>query len=77
MFTAELEKDPRKLAVVQMIVEMADTTGISVTVEGVETRGQLNLLRATRVDSVQGFLFGRPCTPDSVSQVIAADVIKF
>jgi len=34
---------------------------IATTAEGVETEQQFEMLRATGINTVQGYLFGRPC----------------
>jgi len=45
---------------------MARTLGVSVTAEGVEQTAQLELLRESACDLVQGFLLSRPVAPDEV-----------
>lgn len=62
-FTAELEADARSRALTRAIIEMARVLDIEVTVEGVETEGQLDILRGTDVATVQGYLLGRPMPP--------------
>lgn len=76
-FTAELEADTRSRAFTTAIVEMAQALGIDVTAEGVETDGQLDVLRGTDIATVQGYLLGRPMPPgaalDLARQPRAAD----
>jgi EAL domain-containing protein (putative c-di-GMP-specific phosphodiesterase class I) len=40
---------------------------LEVTAEGVETQTQLATLREEGVDSVQGYLFGRPTAPEKAA----------
>jgi EAL domain-containing protein (putative c-di-GMP-specific phosphodiesterase class I) len=39
---------------------LGKTLNILTTAEGIETEEQFQLLRATGVDQMQGYLFGRP-----------------
>ena len=57
---ASVHTDPRKKAVVRHLVALAHSIGITATAEGVETREEWDAARATRIDRVQGFFFGRP-----------------
>ncbi|CAG0998896.1 putative signaling protein [Methylophilaceae bacterium] len=53
----------------KVIVNMAKTLGIPVTAEGVETLEQLDFLRATGCDEVQGYYIGRPMPPNALIQL--------
>jgi len=59
-FVRDMETNPDNMAIVRAIAYLGHSLGMKVTVEGVETRSQLNLLRAMGCDSVQGFLYARP-----------------
>ena len=69
-FVAGIETDARSRAFVRAIIEMARALNISATAEGVETEGQLQALRQKGVESVQGYLLGRPMTPDAAEALI-------
>ncbi|RZA30217.1 MAG: GGDEF domain-containing protein [Proteobacteria bacterium] len=69
-FTASLETDPRSRVFVRAIIEMACALGLEVIVEGVETPGQLRLLRSQKITALQGYLLGRPMAPDAASDLI-------
>ena len=73
-FTAGIETDPRSLAFVRGIIDMARALGIGATAEGVETDGQLRLLRREGVATVQGYLLGRPMTPSAAAKLILEQV---
>jgi EAL domain-containing protein (putative c-di-GMP-specific phosphodiesterase class I) len=47
-------------AIVRTIVQLGSTLGIATIAEGVETREQLEAVRAQGCNEVQGYLFGRP-----------------
>lgn len=50
-------------AIVASVLTLARGLDIFVTAEGVETDHQFELLRVAGVQQVQGYLFGRPCSP--------------
>lgn len=55
-FQESMENDQ----IVQSIITLAKSLGLSVIAEGVETRGQLEKLRNFQCDMAQGFMFSRP-----------------
>ncbi|OCW55804.1 putative bifunctional diguanylate cyclase/phosphodiesterase [Hoeflea olei] len=59
-FIVEMETDARARAIVGSITAMAHELGIDVTAEGVETRGQVEALRAVGCETLQGYFLGRP-----------------
>ncbi len=69
-FTALLEIDPRSRIFVRAIIEMARALGIEAIAEGVETAGQLRLLCRRKITAVQGYLLGRPMTPDAAIELV-------
>lgn len=58
-FVRDLVEDPRDRAIASCIVDMSHFLGMTVIAEGVETPGQLEVLRAMGCDQAQGFLFSR------------------
>ncbi|WP_462121152.1 putative bifunctional diguanylate cyclase/phosphodiesterase [Methylorubrum thiocyanatum] len=67
-FVCDLQGRPEKVVVVEAIARMARALSMNVTVEGVETRQQLDVLREKRCDDAQGFLYS-PARP--ASEVLA------
>ena len=63
-------------AIVEAIVTIAHSLGLSAVAEGVETNDQLASLRAIGCDFAQGYFLGRPATADvfldSIDRVLAA-----
>ncbi len=66
-FVDGLGRDPDDTAIVQAIMVLASSLGLSVTAEGVETETQLTELVRLGCDRVQGFLFARPEAAAEVS----------
>lgn len=63
--------DPADGAIVRAIVELAHGLGKKVVAEGVETRGQLERLRAMRCTHAQGYLMARPMSADEATRYLA------
>ncbi|HEX2733690.1 MAG TPA: EAL domain-containing protein [Polyangiaceae bacterium] len=59
-FVENLPQNAKDGAIVSAIVTMGRGLGLTVVAEGVETEGQLEFLRNTGCDHVQGYLLGRP-----------------
>jgi EAL domain-containing protein (putative c-di-GMP-specific phosphodiesterase class I)/DNA-binding response OmpR family regulator len=55
-----IETDPARQALVAGLGHFAEATGCLLIAEGIETDGQLAMLRSLDVDLGQGFLLGRP-----------------
>jgi EAL domain-containing protein (putative c-di-GMP-specific phosphodiesterase class I) len=59
-FVSVMGSSDSGLALVRIVVQLADTLGLSVVAEGVETVEQADLLRGMGCAYAQGFLFARP-----------------
>ena len=60
-FTQNMTKRSECAAIVSSVLALGRGLGTVTTAEGVETEEQFELLRASGVNTVQGYLFGRPC----------------
>ena len=54
------EQAPQVTKIIETIVGLGHTLGMKVTVEGVETQEQFEMLQNSRCDQLQGYLLGRP-----------------
>jgi len=55
-----VDSDPRGRTILLSVIELAERLGNATIVEGVETAEQLEFLRHSGCQEVQGFFFGRP-----------------
>jgi len=65
-FVDDLEVSPKTAAVVQSLVSLAAALHLDIVAEGVETRSQLDLLRAMGCHLVQGYLVAKPMSAEDV-----------
>jgi EAL domain-containing protein (putative c-di-GMP-specific phosphodiesterase class I) len=71
-FVRDLERDASGAAIPEAIVALAKSLGLKVVAEGVETRGQLAVLRRLGCEEMQGYLFSRPLPGDEVLALLQA-----
>jgi len=64
--------DTEDTAIVRAVVTLAQTLGIVVTAEGVETAEQLAQLRALGCEQGQGYYFARPVAADRLPELLAS-----
>ncbi len=60
-------------SIIQAVIGLARSLGLSTVAEGVETEAQLNFLLAQGCDQVQGYMFSRPLP----AQTFTADWLQF
>ncbi len=69
-FVARMMDSNESLEVVRAIARLAETLGMSVVAEGVETPGQLAYLRELPCRYAQGFLFGHAAEPGEADRLV-------
>ncbi|MDA8443179.1 MAG: EAL domain-containing protein [Peptococcaceae bacterium] len=69
-FVAQL--NGRSDAIVLTIIQLAQNLGLKVIGEGVETKEQLNFLRARGCDAAQGFLMAKPVPAEKVAALLSS-----
>ncbi len=60
-FVQNLMTRPECRAIISAVLALGRGLDMAITAEGVETEEQFKLLASLGVDSIQGYLFGRPC----------------
>jgi EAL domain-containing protein (putative c-di-GMP-specific phosphodiesterase class I) len=69
-FIREITTDPGSLAISEAIITMSHRLNLEVVAEGVETAGQLKLLRDRHCDMVQGYHFSPPVTAEAFAGLL-------
>jgi EAL domain-containing protein (putative c-di-GMP-specific phosphodiesterase class I) len=62
-----IESEPEDLSIVRCIIDLARAFHHDVVAEGVETAGQLRVLRELGVNHAQGYFFARPMPAEQIS----------
>jgi diguanylate cyclase (GGDEF)-like protein len=65
------EREQAGVAYLSAIARMATSLGLRTVAEGVETHRHLHLVRSAGLDTVQGYLFGRPAPAAAFTQLLA------
>ncbi len=60
-FVQNVMTRPECRAIVSAVLALGRGLDMKITAEGIETEDQFELLSSLGVDSIQGYLFGRPC----------------
>jgi diguanylate cyclase (GGDEF)-like protein/PAS domain S-box-containing protein len=71
-FITDILRSAEDAAIVRSIITLGHSLGMLVVGEGVETQGQMDLLRSLGCDEVQGFLLGRPQAADLMTAQLDA-----
>jgi diguanylate cyclase (GGDEF)-like protein len=69
-FIWQLEASQRDREIVRAMIQLAHSLGVHAAAVGVETRAQLQALRAMGCDFAQGFLFSRPLALSELSRFL-------
>lgn len=75
-FISDLETNPDSRAIVEAVIKLARDLRMSVAAEGVETKGQFELLRHLSCGEIQGFLAGRPMPPEQFEDYLRQNSIS-
>lgn len=69
-FVRDIVSNSDDRAIIKAVISLARTLNLRVIAEGVETHEQLTYLREQGSDGIQGFLLGKPMTPNSFRQLL-------
>ena len=73
-FVSAVDEDPQAASIVAAFIELAVGLGMTTLAEGIETRGELDLLIARGCQLGQGYLFSRPVPPEEIIAFALAGV---
>jgi len=65
-FVRQLEQNPKDLAIIETILQLADKLDFDVVAEGVENSAQLQQLRSLGCQTAQGYMLGRPVSASTI-----------
>jgi diguanylate cyclase (GGDEF)-like protein len=69
-FVREAGTRPENVAIIQSIVQLAQSFRMSVTAEGVETPEDFERMRELGCDTIQGYLFGKPLSYARANEMV-------
>ncbi len=73
-FIRNIESSDTDMRLVRLILDIAKYLRVKAVAEGVETPGQLSLLKEAGCDIVQGFFFSRPVPPEEFEKLIQQEI---
>ena len=71
-FVRDILIDPNDAAIAKMVIVLAESLGLTVIAEGVETEAQRDFLAEQGCHAYQGYLFSRPLCEDELARYLAA-----
>lgn len=75
-FVRDLDRDSYAQSFIKMVSELAVSLGVSVCVEGIERKEQLDVLTGMKVRMIQGYYFGRPMPKGQFMEQFAPEAWK-
>ncbi len=69
-FVSNITQDPNDAAIVQAIIALGRTLGMTTIAEGVETEAQLGYLRSLNCKEMQGYLYSRPLPAEEFAELL-------
>jgi diguanylate cyclase (GGDEF)-like protein/PAS domain S-box-containing protein len=75
-FVRDMATNSDDLSIVQAIVHLGSSLGLSITAEGVESDQHVALLKALGCGSLQGYFFSRPVSPESISGWVSRESVR-
>ena len=73
-FVHNIDKDRQKSAITKGIVEMAHNLDLRVVAEGVETKAELNIIKALKCDRAQGYFLSHPLPVAEFEELLLTNV---
>jgi len=64
-FVSDLDTDPHDRAIVEAVLALGRALNLNIVAEGIETEEQESFLAKRDCDEGQGYLYGKPCSPEN------------
>lgn len=74
-FIRDVTQNPDDSAITTSILLMGKSLNLKVIAEGIETRAQLDFLKALDCDEGQGYLFGRPISHEEARRLVEKQIL--
>ena len=71
-FVSDISSDIAAQAIIQSTLLMAQSLGIKVIAEGIETEDQVAMLKVMKADYGQGYYYSRPISGENLQQTLLA-----
>ena len=71
-FVRDIARNTEGAAIASVIITLGHSLGLTVVAEGVETREQLDILRAAGCDEIQGYYYSEPLPAAAFEEWLAA-----
>ena len=72
-FIHNIDKDRQKSAITKGIIDMGHNLNLGIVAEGIETKAELNIIRAHKCDRVQGYLLSHPLPVAKFEELLLTD----
>lgn len=69
-FVSRAGKGTEASAIIEAIVHLAHSLGMTTTAEGTETRAEVDICRELGCEQMQGYFFGRPMPPEKATALV-------
>ncbi len=69
-FINDVTSNITSLGIVESVINLGKSLGLTITAEGVENKNQLHLLKNMQCDLVQGYLYSKPVPADEFTQLL-------
>ena len=69
-FIRQIETNPKTKSMLRFLIDMAHEMGIHIVAEGVETEVQVDFLKKSHCDYIQGYYYYRPITQEEFRKLL-------
>ncbi|MGM0843793.1 MAG: EAL domain-containing protein [Bacillota bacterium] len=75
-YTKELAHDSKSRAIIKNLANLSADLNMSATIEGIETKEQLEFLNEIKCHSIQGYIYSKPVPPTKFQSLLKGRIIK-